>query len=434
MNDLWSMHRTGLQPQALHHSYEKAGLVVHDQPIPWNAEAVLVEASVDRIPTPNRRKSDFQLRLGRQEPLTPESLRREEDTDRYRIFFRFPAPLQTMTAELLYRNRSIGQLTLPTLTREEFLNRLQLQMPTLYARFGDQTVACQTFVATQCKGLLASAVVSSPTSLVPLLDVGLQIELRSERGGAAQSVAAQLSSSQLAGRQALVTVVPRQLPRRVGNWLATWVVGERPLTVQQIRAISQTSFRRSLRISDTRFVVQDQKKLISLSRHIPAFETAQRIGPCFLVSSREAGIAGLCRLEVRAQVPGSIQPPLLVDEEVLITDGPTMFAPGTVPTSELCHVTAFELRVAGGLRKSSSNSASERARETRSQRSTRRAASDTSTRTGVIGILPLRPSPTAGFTPEGGYKATHEFSWSPAAEEELHDRLTRLLDARARGG
>ena len=46
MNDLWSMHRLGPQPQALHYSYEKAGLTIPGQPIPWNAEAVVVEANL----------------------------------------------------------------------------------------------------------------------------------------------------------------------------------------------------------------------------------------------------------------------------------------------------------------------------------------------------------------------------------------------------
>src|SRR5256885_14898330 len=44
MHDFWPMNRHGPQPQALHYSYEKAGLSLHDQPIPWNAEAVVVEA------------------------------------------------------------------------------------------------------------------------------------------------------------------------------------------------------------------------------------------------------------------------------------------------------------------------------------------------------------------------------------------------------
>ena len=45
MHDLWPMHRIGIPPQALHFGYEKAGLTLYDQPIPWNAEAVVVEAA-----------------------------------------------------------------------------------------------------------------------------------------------------------------------------------------------------------------------------------------------------------------------------------------------------------------------------------------------------------------------------------------------------
>src|SRR5438445_1427035 len=106
MNDLWPMYRIGPQPQALHHSYEKAGLTLHDQPIPWNAEAVLVEAAL-RLQPGSRRKADFQLRIaGRDEPVAPESLRREDGESRHRLAFRFSPPALTTTAELCYRNRS----------------------------------------------------------------------------------------------------------------------------------------------------------------------------------------------------------------------------------------------------------------------------------------------------------------------------------------
>src|SRR5262245_49437467 len=106
MNDLWSMHRFGPQPQALHHSYEKAGLTIAGQPIPWNAESVVVEASL-RLPSPAvRRKSDFQLRIPGRMPLPAEILRQPERDDRCRLFFRFPPPTATATAELLYRNQS----------------------------------------------------------------------------------------------------------------------------------------------------------------------------------------------------------------------------------------------------------------------------------------------------------------------------------------
>src|SRR5439155_10708138 len=101
MNDLWPMYRIGPQPQALHHSYEKAGLTLHDQPIPWNAEAVLVEALLRLPATASRRKADFQLRLPQQGLVAAEQLRKEEGEDRHRLFFRLAPPTQSTTVELL---------------------------------------------------------------------------------------------------------------------------------------------------------------------------------------------------------------------------------------------------------------------------------------------------------------------------------------------
>src|SRR5947209_3207259 len=213
MHDFWSVHRIGPQPQALHYSYEKAGLTLHDQPIPWNAEAVLVEASLRLPVAAARKKTDFQLRLPGVEPLPPENLRRQEGDERYRLTFRVPTPAESTTAELLWRSHALGQLTLPVLSREEFVQGLRLRMPTLFVRLGNESVACQTFVASQCKGLLASAVLLSPTSLVPLLDLDLQVEFRCERSGTSFRVPATLCSSQLANRSALASVVPRASPR-----------------------------------------------------------------------------------------------------------------------------------------------------------------------------------------------------------------------------
>jgi hypothetical protein len=384
----------------LHYGYEKAGLTLYDQPIPWSAEAVLVEAAVRLSPSTPRRKSDFQLRLPGQELLPAESLRRQEGEELHRVLFRLPPPPGAITAELLWRNHVLGQVTLPVLSREEFLQKLRVQMPTLFVRLGDESVACQTFVSSQCKGILVSALLTSPTSLVPLLDLDLQVEFRPARGTAVYRVPARLCSSQLAGRQALVTVAPRKFPRRIGSWVANWLLGDRVLIGQQIKAISQRTFQRSLRVSDTRYVFQTKKGEINLGRHVPPLEGLQRLGPCFLVCSREAGMAGLCQVRVHAQVSGSVQPPLLLEQEVLITDGPTMVAPGTLDVADVGQVSGFDVSVKGHS----------------------------------LGALPLRPAPTATFTCEGGFKTPHDFSWSSAAEEELTERLTRLLENRPNGG
>jgi hypothetical protein len=164
-----------------------------------------------------------------------------------------------------------------------------------------------------------------------------------------------------------------------------------------VKAISQKVFHRSLRISDTRFVVVDWKQTMSIRRQLPPMIEVSRVGPCFLVSSREPGMAGLCTLHVHAQVPGGVQSPLLLEQEVLITDGPTMFAPGTLDVGDLGQTAAFELR----------------------QKSR------------TLGLLALSPVPTASFTSEGGFKAaTSDFLWTSAADDELTERLNRLMNGK----
>ena len=394
MDELWPFPRINSQPQALHYSYEKAGLHIHDQPIPWSAEAVLVEARLGLQGSAPRRKGDFLLHIAGREAIAAHDVHRSEVDNHYHIVFRVETPRTTTTAEILYRNHVLGQMTLPILSREEFLNSLRLQMPTLFVRLGPHNMACQTFVASQCKGLIASGVLVSPTSLVPLLDLDLQLEIRNERGGIGTLLPAQLSSSQLAGRTALLTVVPQRFPRRIGSWLVSWSVAGQILASHRIRAISTRAFQRSLRVIDARFVLRWPLGNVTLTRQLPLLEKPPRLGPCFLVSSREPGMAGLCQLQVRAQIGGEVQSPLLMEQELLITDGPTTFAPGTMDVADVTQINAFELCLKGHS----------------------------------LGLLALCPAPAANFTSEGGFKAPCDFVWSTAAEEELNDRLQRLFD------
>src|SRR5437764_11364264 len=101
MHNLWPVPRGGPQPQALHYSFEKAGLVLHDQPIPWNAEAVLVEATL-RLPSPcMRRKQDFLLVIPGQAPRPADNLRKQEttllDEHRHSVSFRIVPPTTAVT-------------------------------------------------------------------------------------------------------------------------------------------------------------------------------------------------------------------------------------------------------------------------------------------------------------------------------------------------
>jgi hypothetical protein len=45
----------------------------------------------------------------------------------------------------------------------------------------------------------------------------------------------------------------------------------------------------------------------------------------------------------------------------------------------------------------------------------------------VLGNLPLLPALSAEFTAEGGFAPLDDFLWSAAADEQLKDRLGKLL-------
>jgi hypothetical protein len=397
--EFWPMNRLTPRSQALRFSYEKAGLVVNDQPVPWNAEAVLVEALLRLPGNATRQKTDFHLRLAGEEMISAEQLRRQESGEGWRAWFRLPPPGRAVDVELIYREHVLGQVNIPFLPRADFLAGLRLLMPTLFVRLGNESVACQTFVANQCRGLVASALLASQTSLAPLLDLDLQVVFRCERSESSWAVPVTLCGPQLAGKQALLTVTPPRHPRRLGAWTATWMLHEQPLATQRVRGISQRHFERSLRISDTRFVVQREGGPVFLTRQVPPLADSRRIGPCFLVSSGEPGMAGQCRLQVAAQVPGAVRNPLLLEQDTLVTDGRVMVAPGTLDAADLTEVAGFDLSVRGRS----------------------------------LGFLSLSPAPTAAFTPEGGFKPPPEFNWSPAAEEEMLERLNRLMDGRRTG-
>ena len=179
MSDVLPLTRSRPHGQAVYTRYEKAGLVLYGMPVPWNADAVIVEVLL-HLPPAARQKSLFTLRLPGREPILPESFRLETE-DRHRLIFRVPVPAASTSGELLWKHRLLSNVAIPMLTAEEFLARLRLSLPTVSVKLGSRMVAAQTFVASQCKGLLASCVLKSPTALAPLADLGLKAVFRSER-------------------------------------------------------------------------------------------------------------------------------------------------------------------------------------------------------------------------------------------------------------
>jgi hypothetical protein len=161
-----------------------------------------------------------------------------------------------------------------------------------------------------------------------------------------------------------------------------------------MRAISAAYFHRSLHSQDARFVVQPVRGAARATRGtLPdhAFKTA---APCFIVSSREPGMAGRAALQIVAHSQSSGVPTVLWEDKMLITDGPQRIGPIVMDRTSLGGWSSFELR-------------------TLEER---------------IAVLSTSPIPSAKFTGEAGFRPPGDYAWTPAADDELNDRLNRLND------
>jgi hypothetical protein len=405
MVDLTSRQLTGPQSRSLHYSYEKAGQVIDNQPIPWNADAVLVEFQFR--PGGGRRtqhssarpagyvKEDFTLRLSGSSLGVPAERVEQQAHDLGRVFFRFAVPVRNASAEILWRGYSLGQLQLPVFGADDFLRHFRLQMPVTGVQLDGETVQCQTAAATQCRNLVVSAMMSSATSLAPIIDLGPRVRMLTARADVCRDQQIHLSHSQLHARQALVSVVmPR--PPRTGDWFFQWIVNDKVFAEQRLKTVNLTTLHRSLRVSATRFVVQYSDGRLVPARTLPSLEGVERIGPYFWVASLLPGLAGWVELEVRARPKEGLEygkSISLCRQRVLLTDGPTSVLAGTLDVESFRQIKHFELRC----------------------------------RNRLVGVLPLESAPTAVFTSEGGFTPTEDFDWSHASEEELQEKLKRLL-------
>ena len=382
----------------LHVRYEKAGLIFDALPIPWNADAVIVEASVKLPPACDKQQFTLQLSTGGP-PLPAEILLPGKKRGPGRIFFRFRTPAQSGSVQVFWREHSLGQAETPIITAAEFMQGLKVQMPIIQVGLKGHAVPCRTFVTTQCQTLGAAAVLQSASPLAPAADLDLQVKVR-HRDTLLHTIPITWTCELLRARQALVTALLPKL-RRTGDYAISWEIGPRVLHTHRLKAISKKQFLRSLRITATRFTVQKIGGELEVLRSLPqrdgqpCLDGMARVGPYFYVCSGEAGMAGLASFTLTAVPDNPDGEPLTISQdEIVVTDGPTPILPATMAASDLRRIKQFVL----------------------------------ATSEGTLGVLPLTPSLSADLTGEGGFAPLDDFLWSPAAEEQLNERLGKLLE------
>jgi hypothetical protein len=394
---LWPLDGLGEpRAQVLEFGYQKASLTVRGEPVPWNAESVLLEAVVEGRPDQPWSRSDFHVRAPGDVPCMAIALEPLPDEGMFRVLFRLPPLQRTTVVKCYWRACRLGQVAVPYVSREEFVRRLSLEAPTVFARLGQEHVACRAVVRDQCCQLMADGLLKSPTSLVPLTDLGLALEVIEQSTGRSERVSVRLAGAQALGRQALLSVLPPWRPWEVGSWSVQWTAADRVLARQDVRVISQRAFEESLYLADGCFFYEERTAAGSPSQ-ASLQELMSHARPCFLVASREPGVAGLCSLELGVQFKDGARLPGLEERELIVTDLPSAFVPAAPALADCQHIHAFQVFSDGRL----------------------------------LGSVCSYPTPVAHFTSEGGFVAAEDYSWTPVAEAELEEHLGRLMEVRA---
>ena len=389
LNNARQAFRKGPRVVAYAVRFHKAGLVFEDSPPPWNADAVEVEF-LCRVPPNARRKLDFALVLrgGLTIPLESMIL---ESNDSHRLRFRFSPLADAATGELHHKSRRIATVPLPLLRESELVTRLKLTQLTLGVRTGQQVVAVPRFVAAQCRGLIATALFRSPTPLAPLVDGDIRVVFRNTWSGIEHTAHVSLSRAQVRDTEAVLAAVLTRDVRQPGEWAVSWLVNGEPKGTTLAEGVHIDRFHASLQVLDSRFLVVDHAGHTRIQHQLPPLHEVSLIGPHFLIQG-DPGIAGVCRLTLYA-VSADAPAVRLADQDMLLTDAAQSLLPKLIEPQRLARCTGFELRH----------------------------------RSRVLASLSLSPVPRASLTAEGGFKPPPEFAWTAAAEEELNERMQRLL-------
>ncbi len=340
ISELWPMYRIRPQPQALHFSYEKAGLVASGPADPVERggcrhRGVAAAAAVDR-PAQDRlqpRASPARTRSSPSNCVCNETRRR---LSRLTSASRLRAA--ATARRVVVPRQVLGRIDLPFLSRDEFLQGLRLQMPTLFVRMGEAHGCLRNVRGHAVPRLAGRRRVDQPDEPGTAARSGLAGRVpRRTRGAPARAYRPDCAVPNSAAGRLLVTVV-LQAAAAADRHLEGDVAARRSGPVRAAEGARHLAeplppiaagIRHALRGAG-----QARRSAASVPANAAGRSDARGCGPCFLVSSGEKGMAGICRFQAAAQVHGRPhrRPPM--EQEVLITDGPTMVAPGTFAVAE----------------------------------------------------------------------------------------------------
>jgi len=370
--------------RSVHFSYEKAGLRVPADAIPWNADAFYLEIDIDAGTSLSGYVQDYYIiapgrtlvRAYAVEPLDMEG--------NYRALFRLGPGENNSSYSVLWRTSVLGHVAPVWLRPNEFLDGMKLESPTVFARLGQHYAACQAVVEGQPEHLTACALLRGNAGLLPILDWDFTLELGQREANTVYRLPIRLTGSQVAGQQALVSTPLPRFTFREGTWTLRWLVRDCELARSELRVVSADSFRKSLYVALAEPCESSTLDFVDTPFHAKH--------PSLRIASREPNIAAWCPLEAVIHFRDPTRMPQHLKTRLFITD---LTCPAQGAEAIECNyqeVKEFDFFSDGYF----------------------------------VTSVDWHPSPTALFDSEGGYHAIDDFDWTPARDIELNDRLNQL--------
>src|SRR5262245_30725493 len=190
------MRLTTIGNAGLHVRYEKAGLILDLLPVPLNADAVIIEATVRLAAKAPRDKHDFTLQWAGNERRVAAELLLSEKTN-LRALFRAPPPRETSTAKVYWHEQFLGEIEVPVIGMSALLDAFSIEMPTMHGRLSNHVVAAWCFVSEQAKNVFASTIVLSAGTLAPVNDWDSRVQVMPDNGARVGTAHVILTSEQM---------------------------------------------------------------------------------------------------------------------------------------------------------------------------------------------------------------------------------------------
>ncbi|OAI46368.1 hypothetical protein AYO44_02055 [Planctomycetaceae bacterium SCGC AG-212-F19] len=364
--------------------YTKEGLRVANQAIAWNADGIFVELVLETGPWCAGAKSDFQLVNA--DGIVAGANRCELDgpDGQLRVEFKF-LPLQSASPiGICYRGYWLGYIEIPILTKDSFLAGLQLEALTVFTRLEGRYVPCQLIVEGQSEGLMFGAVLRSPTSLLPLLEREISVELVGPDGSTEERSAVPLAGFQLGSLQALLSGTIAACPRATGTWQVRWRVADFVLATTTFQVIRLNELLQSL------YVICDG---LPQWENETAAERGDACGFRFSVASQVPGVAARCPVEVHLYYKDGTVALGAARAQLLVSDVASLGTALTVVIEHADRVQEFGVCSQGWF----------------------------------LGSVCRQSAPIATFTSEGGFHSLPDCAWTPVMDAELNDQLNKLM-------